>query len=154
MWVYFNMPEARYLELQVPGEQGDTPRVELQLANWRNLSLPGKNRSDRGRLQQRDGQHRLAAQISHNPDNLLRHGQTGTILLHRKVRDAVVIPQRATYEILAKQYVFVVEAEAEGKGNAPMAARRPRTRGTESQPSMAATSTPSKRRTARSRPPT
>jgi membrane fusion protein (multidrug efflux system) len=38
----------------------------------------------------------------------LRNGQTGTILIHRTKKDALVIPQRATYEILAKRYVYVV----------------------------------------------
>jgi len=42
-----------------------------------------------------------------NPDGLLRHGQTGTILIHRTLHDATVIPMRATYEILDKRYVYV-----------------------------------------------
>jgi len=46
-----------------------------------------------------------------NPDGLLRYGQTGTILMHRKVKDAVVIPQRATFEILANKYVFVLSPD-------------------------------------------
>ena len=46
-----------------------------------------------------------------NPDGLLRHGQTGTILIHRKLHDAIVIPQRATYEILDKRYVYVVDKD-------------------------------------------
>src|SRR6186997_1962377 len=44
-----------------------------------------------------------------NPGGLLRQGQTGTILMHRKVHDAIVIPMRATYEILDKRYVYVVD---------------------------------------------
>ena len=43
-----------------------------------------------------------------NPDGLLRHGQTGTILIHRTLKNAVVIPQRATFELLDKRYVWVV----------------------------------------------
>src|SRR5690606_39714924 len=35
-----------------------------------------------------------------NPKGLLRHGQTGTIRIHRELDDALVIPQRATFEIL------------------------------------------------------
>jgi membrane fusion protein (multidrug efflux system) len=44
-----------------------------------------------------------------NPDRLLRHGQTGTILIHRALPGAIVIPQRATFEILDKRYVWVVD---------------------------------------------
>ena len=46
-----------------------------------------------------------------NPDGLLRHGQTGTILIHRKLHDAIVIPTEATYEILDKRYVYVVDKD-------------------------------------------
>ena len=38
----------------------------------------------------------------------MRHGQTGNVLLHRTFHNALVIPQRATFEILDKRYVFVV----------------------------------------------
>ena len=43
-----------------------------------------------------------------NPDGLLRHGQTGNVLIHRTLNNAIVIPQRATFEILDKRYVYVV----------------------------------------------
>jgi membrane fusion protein (multidrug efflux system) len=46
-----------------------------------------------------------------NPERLLRHGQTGTVLIKRLVKDAIVIPQRATFENLAKRYVFVVDKD-------------------------------------------
>ena len=46
-----------------------------------------------------------------NPDRLLRHGQTGTVLIRRTLNDAIVIPQRATFEILDKRYVYVVDKE-------------------------------------------
>ena len=43
-----------------------------------------------------------------NPDRLLRHGQTGNVLIHRTLNNAIVIPQRATFETLDKRYVYVV----------------------------------------------
>ena len=47
-----------------------------------------------------------------NPgDRLLRHGQTGTILISRVQNDAIVIPQRATFEVLQKRYVYVVDKD-------------------------------------------
>ena len=42
---------------------------------------------------------------------LLRHGQRGTVLISRVLNDAVVIPQRATFELLDKRYVYVVDKE-------------------------------------------
>ena len=46
-----------------------------------------------------------------NPDRLLRHGQRGTALISRVLNDAIVIPQRATFEVLDKRYVYVVDKE-------------------------------------------
>ena len=46
-----------------------------------------------------------------NPDRLLRHGQTGTVLINRTLKNAIVIPQRATFEILDKRYVYVVDKD-------------------------------------------
>src|SRR5690606_17805676 len=40
---------------------------------------------------------------------LLRHGQTGTLWMHRPLKGALLIPQRATFEILDKRYVYVVD---------------------------------------------
>ncbi len=46
-----------------------------------------------------------------NPDGLLRHGQTGTIVLHRKLHDATVIPTQAIYQFRHKRYVYVVDKD-------------------------------------------
>src|SRR6185437_12038049 len=46
-----------------------------------------------------------------NPDRLLRHGQTGTVVIRHVLKDAIVIPQRATFEILDKRYVYVVDKD-------------------------------------------
>ena len=46
-----------------------------------------------------------------NPDRWLRHGQSGTVLISRVLNDALVIPQRATFEVLSKRYVFVVDKD-------------------------------------------
>ena len=43
-----------------------------------------------------------------NPDALLRHGETGNIQMTVPFKDAIIIPQKATFEILEKKYVFVV----------------------------------------------
>ena len=40
---------------------------------------------------------------------MLRHGGTGNILMPVTVKNALLIPQKATFEILDKKYVFVVD---------------------------------------------
>ncbi|MEO2092339.1 MAG: efflux RND transporter periplasmic adaptor subunit, partial [Gemmataceae bacterium] len=43
------------------------------------------------------------------PDGFLRNGQTGNVLIHRVLPHAVVVPQRATFEILDKRFVYVID---------------------------------------------
>jgi membrane fusion protein (multidrug efflux system) len=44
-----------------------------------------------------------------NPDRLLKHGETGKVQMTVPLKNALVIPQKATYEIQDKVYVFVVD---------------------------------------------
>ena len=46
-----------------------------------------------------------------NPKRILRHGETGNILMPTPLKDALLIPQKATFEILDKRYVFVVDKD-------------------------------------------
>ena len=46
-----------------------------------------------------------------NPDRLLRHGETGNILMKTPLKNALIIPQKATFDVLEKKYVFVVDEE-------------------------------------------
>ena len=105
MWVYFNVPESRYLEY-VADPHKDELIVELRLANGEKFSQPGRIGAIEADFNNETGNIAFRADFP-NPDGLLRHGQTGTVLLSRKI-DAVVIPQRATFEILAKRYAYVI----------------------------------------------
>ena len=109
MWVYFNVPEARYLQYKADLEENDRElRVELVLADGNTFPHRGVIGAIEADFNNETGNIAFRADFP-NPDGLLRHGQTGTVLIHRTLNDAVVIPQRATFEILAKQYVYVVE---------------------------------------------
>ena len=46
-----------------------------------------------------------------NPNELLRHGQTGNILVDIDFDDSLVIPQKATFEILDQSYVYVLDGD-------------------------------------------
>lgn len=112
MWVYFNVHEARYLEYQSSTRQnGDNQQninIQLRLANHRLFEHEGKIGAIEADFNSQTGNIAFRADFP-NPDGLLRHGQTGTVLIHRLEKDVVVIPQRATFEILAKKYAFVVD---------------------------------------------
>jgi len=108
MWVYFNVPEKQYLEYMANPKQQEDDKIELVLANQTKFPQPGRLSAIEADFNNVTGNIAFRADFP-NPHGLLRHGQTGTILIHRKVHDAVVIPQRATYEILDKRYVYVVD---------------------------------------------
>jgi membrane fusion protein (multidrug efflux system) len=44
-----------------------------------------------------------------NPKSLLRHGETGKVLMTSPLPNALLIPQKATFDILDKKFVFVVD---------------------------------------------
>lgn len=108
MWVYFNVPEARYLEyMATSSQENESRKIELMLANGKKFPQIGKIGAIEADFDSETGNIPFRADFP-NPDRLLRHGQTGTVLLHRTLHDALVIPQRATFEILDKRYAYVV----------------------------------------------
>jgi membrane fusion protein (multidrug efflux system) len=112
MWVYFNVPEKQYLEYMAHRKQHEAEdRIELVLANQDKFPYPGKigngNGAITGQFDNTMGNIAFRADFQ-NPDGLLRHGQTGTIQIHRTLKNAIVIPQRATFELLDKRYVWLV----------------------------------------------
>ncbi|MFO1066366.1 MAG: efflux RND transporter periplasmic adaptor subunit [Pirellulales bacterium] len=110
MWVYFNVPEARYLEYMTTLKQrADELKIELKLANGSVFDQVGKIGAIEADFNNETGNISFRADFP-NPDRLLRHGQTGTVMISR-VQRALVIPQRAKFEILAKQYVFVIDKD-------------------------------------------
>ena len=110
MRVYFNVPEARYLEYMSNQKQHEGDTIELVLANGNKFPQTGKIGAVEANFNNETGNIPFRADFP-NPDGLLRHGQTGTVLVNRILKDAVVIPQRATYENLDKRYVYVVDKD-------------------------------------------
>lgn len=108
MWVYFNVPEALYLDY-VSGIGANTSReVKLRLANNRLFDQEGIIETIESDFNNTTGNIAFRATFQ-NPERILRHGQTGTILWPRRLEKALAIPQKATYEVLDKKFVFVVD---------------------------------------------
>ncbi|MEZ6064399.1 MAG: efflux RND transporter periplasmic adaptor subunit [Planctomycetaceae bacterium] len=111
MWAYFNMPEVQYLEYMSGKDKDDgATEIELVLANGNSFSRAGKIGAIEADFDSTTGNIAFRADFE-NPTGVLRHGQTGTVKIHRPMKDVIVIPQRCKYEILAKQYVFVVDKD-------------------------------------------
>ena len=114
MWVYFNVTEGRYLEYMAERRLNEGGlNVELMLANHRQFPHVGKIDlahqigAIEANFNNETGNISFRADFP-NPDRLLRHGQTGTVLIRKTLKGAIVIPQRSTFENLAKRYVYVV----------------------------------------------
>jgi membrane fusion protein (multidrug efflux system) len=111
MWVYFNVPERRYLEYMAAlGQENESRQIELELANGSKFPYVARSLTIEGKFNNETGNISFRADFE-NPDRLLRHGQTGTVWIHRTVHNAIVIPQRATFETLSKRYVYVVDKD-------------------------------------------
>jgi len=124
MWVYFNVPEARDLEFRSEldaGGHGDgmagdaglvghlnrTAKFELVLANSSKYPQPGKVSALGAKVNNETGNRKYRADFP-NPARVLCHGRTGNVLVSRTLPKVLVIPQRATFEVLDRRYVFVV----------------------------------------------
>jgi membrane fusion protein (multidrug efflux system) len=108
MWVYFNVPEAEYLDYKTKAKKGDMTKVKLRMANNEVFDFPGVVETIEAEFNNETGNIPFRATFP-NPNGLLRHGETGSILMPVELKNALVIPQKVTFEILDKNYVYVVD---------------------------------------------
>jgi membrane fusion protein (multidrug efflux system) len=107
VWVYFNVAEAEYLNYSTKIDPNNLQKVKLLMANneiFKHEGVIGTIESD---FNNETGNIAFRATFP-NPDGLLRHGETGNIKIPTVINKAIIIPQKATFEILDKKYVFVV----------------------------------------------
>ena len=109
MWVYFNVPEAEYLDYKVKLDKNNPVKVNLMLANNKMFNHSGFLETIEADFNNETGNIPFRATFS-NPEGLLRHGETGNILISTKLNNALIIPQKATFEILDKKFVYVVDS--------------------------------------------
>ncbi|MCH7411204.1 efflux RND transporter periplasmic adaptor subunit [Belliella sp. DSM 111904] len=107
MWVYFNVPEAAYLDLSDNDALNYQSDVRLKLANQKLFDQKGIVETIEAVFNNENGNIAFRATFP-NPKGLLRHGETGNIMLPTPLHQALIIPQKATFEILDKKYVYVL----------------------------------------------
>ena len=110
MWVYYNVPESEYLDYKASTKSKDLMQVNLLLANHQQFNYPGVVETIEADFNNETGNIAFRATFP-NPNGLLRHGQTGNIQMVVPLKNALIIPQKATYEVLDKKYVFVVDKD-------------------------------------------
>jgi membrane fusion protein, multidrug efflux system len=107
MWVYFNVPEAEYLNYKTSQKNDNMVKVKLQMANQQVFEYQGIVKTIEADFNNETGNIAFRATFP-NPKGLLRHGETGNVLMAVPLSNALIIPQKATFEVLEKKYVFVV----------------------------------------------
>lgn len=114
MFAYFNVSEPEYLNYQTDIKGRGDKKVSLRLANNEVLKYKGQVETIESEFDGETGNIAFRAKFP-NPDKLLKHGETGNVQMTVPLRNALIIPQKATYEIQDKSYVFVVDKNGKVK---------------------------------------
>jgi membrane fusion protein, multidrug efflux system len=113
VFAYFNVSENEYLEyVRARGKAATKDAiVELELADGTYFNHKGTIETMEGAFDEGTGSIAFRARFP-NPEKLLKHGSTGTIRLTNTVENAILVPQKAAFEIQDKNFVYVL-----GKNN-------------------------------------
>ena len=108
MFAYFNVSEPEYLQYQTDVKDRAETKVNLLLANGESFKYKGNVEVIESEFDNETGNIAFRARFA-NTGKLLRNGETGKVQMLVPLKNAIVIPQKATYEIQDKKYVFIVD---------------------------------------------
>lgn len=115
IYAYFSVNEKQALEFSrnVEGATAQQrlatlPPVSLILADGTEFPSKGRIETSGGLINTETGSVSVRATFP-NPGNMIRSGSSGTVRLPQTVDSAILIPQKATYEIQGKRFVYIVE---------------------------------------------
>ena len=132
VYAYFSMAENQMLDMiQQYGSLNNAirqmPQVELLMSNGQKYEHTGKINAISGTISESTGAVSLRA-VFDNRNHLLRNGGSGSIIIPSAVTDAIVIPQKATYELQDRVFVYKV---VDGKASSAEIRVAPQNNGTE-----------------------
>lgn len=112
VFAYFDVSEKEYLNFvknnrDLVGKGGR--EVEMVLADESAYPHKGRIEVMESVFEENSGTIAFRARFP-NPNKLLKHGSSGKIRLARHVDKALLVPQKAVFEIQDKNYVYVVDA--------------------------------------------
>lgn len=108
MFAYFNVSEPEYLQYETNVKDRADNKVNLVLANGDTFKDKGNVEVIESEFNNETGNIAFRARFP-NSAKLLRNGETGQVQMMVPLKNAIVIPQKATYEIQDKKYVFLVD---------------------------------------------
>lgn len=109
VFTYFNVSEIEYLEFAKNTKDTSTNKsiLSLLLANNEMYPYKGNIETIEGQIDPNTGSIAFRARFP-NPEKLLRNGSSGKVRLKRSLKNAMIIPQKSTFEIQDKVFVYVV----------------------------------------------
>ena len=113
MYAYFHVSEKEYLnsiKKRLDPAKTTVREVELVLADDTHYGHKGLVETTETIFEGNSGTIAFRARFP-NPKRLLRHGATGKIRLTTDVDDALLVPQKAVFEVQDKNFVYVVDAQ-------------------------------------------
>lgn len=110
IWVYFNVPEAEYLDFKTHTKKDSVLAVNLIMANNQMFDHKGIVETIEADFNNETGNIAFRATFV-NEEQLLRHGETGNIQIETPLKNALIIPQKSTFEVMDKRYVFVIDKD-------------------------------------------
>lgn len=116
IYVYFSMTEKQLLNLIRQDSSSRKilermPSVELAMADGTRYPEKGKIETISGVIDQATGSVSIRATFK-NPRQLLRSGGVGSVIIPSQLEDVIVIPQKATYELQDKRFVYVMQQDS------------------------------------------
>lgn len=108
VYAYFNVSEKEYLNFKEQKNNNAPDGISLILANNKPHKYKGAIETIEGEFDQNTGNIAFRAKFA-NPELLLKHGSSGKVQLTNALKNALIIPQKATFEIQDKVYVFVLD---------------------------------------------
>ena len=116
IYAYFSVNEKQALQFSrsTPGATAEErlatlPPVTLILADGSVFPQKGKVEAGSGIVNTQTGSFSVRATFP-NPGNFVRSGSTGMVRIPRPVDTALLVPQKATYELQGKKFVYVVDS--------------------------------------------
>ncbi|MNX96174.1 Efflux pump periplasmic linker BepD precursor [compost metagenome] len=116
IFAYFNVSEKEYLEFMSKIAKGNEMdrKVQLVMANGKLHQSEGLIEMMDGQIDTETGNLAIRARFG-NKEKLLKHGASGKIRMQQEFRQALIIPQKATFEIQDRVYVYVMDKNGKVK---------------------------------------
>lgn len=107
VYAYFNVSELEYLDY-ASKDNSKKNFATLLLANGQPHKYKGTIETIESEFDKNTGTISFRAKFP-NPNYLLKHGETGRVQLKLSLNNAILIPQKSTYELQDKIYVYILD---------------------------------------------